>query len=60
MNKYRLKAGQEAFAVVDGPLAGRQFSAGTMYDQIPEAEADRFEVIEPEKPKAKSRKKKEA
>jgi hypothetical protein len=44
---YRLKPGQEAFDVVDGPAAGLKFLRGKAYDgkTIPKTEAWRFEPV---------------
>lgn len=43
--KYRMKRGQEAIEVVDGPLAGKRFAPGREYDQVPEADRHRFEEV---------------
>lgn len=57
MKAYRLKPGQEAFQVVDGPCEGVTFRPGMTYHEIPPREAGRFEEVpEPaveEKPKSK-------
>jgi|GEM_PF-3151337 hypothetical protein len=42
---YMLKKGQEAFVVVDGPMAGRRFEPGRRYAEIPPQEKGRFEKI---------------
>jgi len=42
---YRLKKGQEAFELVDGPMAGRKFVPGRSYEEIPAQEKRRFEKI---------------
>lgn len=45
--KYRLKKGQPAFDVVDGPMAGQRFEPGVPYDEIPKGDAARFEKVKP-------------
>lgn len=40
---YRLKRGCEAFEVVEGHLAGRKFIPGRTYEEIPAAEAHKFD-----------------
>lgn len=47
---YKLKKNVEAFEMVDGPLTGRKFKAGEVYDSIPPQYAGRFDAIEPDKP----------
>lgn len=42
---YRLKPGQEAFAVVDGADAGARFERGKTYPAIPAGYEDRFEQV---------------
>jgi hypothetical protein len=44
---YRLKPGQEAFRLVDGPMAGRVFRPGERYEQIPTGMKARFETAAP-------------
>lgn len=59
--KYKLKNNVAEFDVVDGPLAGRNFRRGVLYDEIPSNEAGKFETISeaPEVPvKAKAEEKK--
>lgn len=46
MADYILKPGQERFMVVDGPFEGRQYQPGTVYHDIPPAEAHRFAAVE--------------
>lgn len=43
---YRLKKNEPAFEVVDGPLAGRKFGHGLVYDEVPKNESRRFEKLE--------------
>ena len=43
--EYRLKENVENFTVTDGPLAGRKFEQGRLYDDIPPDEAHRFDGI---------------
>jgi len=51
--KYKLKSNVEAFEMVDGPMTGRKFKAGEVYDSIPPQYSSRFDVIDPpEKSKA--------
>jgi hypothetical protein len=50
MTMYRLKKGQESFQVMSGPMAGKTFNRGKMYEMISEQEAHRFELIEHKKP----------
>lgn len=47
MSNYRIKPGQPAFEIVDGPFAGRKFIIGQIYHEIPQDEAHRFEKINP-------------
>ena len=42
---YKLKANVENFEVVDGPLAGRKFRGGEVYQEVPPQDAGRFEEI---------------
>jgi len=42
---YRLKPGQEAFEVVDGPDAGKKYVKGRAYDTVPAADKHRFERV---------------
>ena len=51
---YQLKKGQPAFEVVDGELAGRKFAHGTLYAEIPQREAGRFERVEDQPQEAKA------
>lgn len=51
---HRLKKGQEAFEVVDGPMAGRKFRPGEVYAEIPAQEKRRFEAVRP-KPAARTK-----
>ncbi|GBC62488.1 hypothetical protein DENIS_3460 [Desulfonema ishimotonii] len=48
MTKYRLKPAAPAFTATDGPLAGRSYDHGREYAEIPAAEADWFDPIEPD------------
>ncbi len=48
MARYRLKKNVENFDVVDGPLTGRKFRAGMVYDEIPPQDAGKFEEIKDE------------
>jgi hypothetical protein len=41
----RLKKGQEAFEIVDGPDAGLKFERNKTYDQAPLGYEDRFEKV---------------
>jgi hypothetical protein len=45
--KYRLRAGQESFVVVDGQFTGKRFLRGKTYDQgrVPMNEMHRFEAV---------------
>ena len=45
MSYYRLKQGVEGFDVVDGPLAGRQYRKGVVYDEIPPGDAAKFKEV---------------
>jgi len=47
MALYKLKPGQEAFQVVDGPCEGRSYQPGVVYTEadIPPQEAKRFQEI---------------
>jgi hypothetical protein len=46
---WRLKATENSFQVTrDGPFEYRTFKHGEIYTEIPEEEADRFELIEEE------------
>lgn len=45
MKSYRLKPGQEAFQVVDGPCEGVTFRPGVVYTEIPIREGGRFEEL---------------
>jgi len=42
---YRLKQNVAEFEVVDGPLAGRCFQRGKLYDEIPSGDAGKFETV---------------
>lgn len=53
---YQLKPGQEAFEVVDGPMAGRCFAPGKIYNQIPKSEARRFAKVTETEPEASAAK----
>ncbi|KKW12654.1 MAG: hypothetical protein UY48_C0010G0006 [Candidatus Gottesmanbacteria bacterium GW2011_GWB1_49_7] len=44
---YKLKAGQESFTVVEGPLGGKTYRTGEKYEQIPPGEEERFDKHEP-------------
>jgi len=46
----RLKKGQEAFEIVDGPDAGLKFERDKTYDQAPKGYEDRFDKVSPPKP----------
>ena len=43
--KYKLKEGQEAFEMVDGPMAGQKFKPGFHYEEIPDRYKDRFQKV---------------
>lgn len=43
---YRLKAGEPAIDVVDGPFAGKGYRHGQVYAEVPPEEARRFEAVE--------------
>jgi hypothetical protein len=43
--QYRLKSNEAPFEIVDGPMAGRKFAAGVIYEEVPPQEAHRFEEI---------------
>ena len=45
MSIYRLKPNSPNFEIVDGPLAGRKYEAGQLYQEIPEVERGKFETI---------------
>ena len=45
---YRIKPGCPDFTVVDGPLAGRKYEAGKLYEEIPLVETDKFEQVRQE------------
>ena len=49
MKQYVLKEGVQDFTVIDGPMAGKSFKAGVIYDEIPPQEAAKFVII-PEAP----------
>ena len=42
MTKYRLKKNRPAFEAVDGPLAGRKYTHGVVYTEIPEGSGKHF------------------
>ena len=42
---YQLKKGQEAFTLVEGPLAGRTYKPGERYQEIPRELSGRFTAI---------------
>jgi len=44
--QYRLKQTSPEIDVVDGPLAGRKFKHGEVYEEIPEGDKGRFEEVE--------------
>jgi len=51
----KLKPGQEAFEIVDGPDAGKKFEPGIPYDRVPTGYEDHFEEVKKtESKKAKS------
>lgn len=41
----KLKKGQEAFVIVDGPDTGRKFEPGVEYDAAPKGYESRFEKV---------------
>lgn len=43
---YQLKKGQEAFTVVEGQFAGRNFKPGERYKDIPPGMSKRFSEID--------------
>lgn len=45
---YKLKKGQESFTPVEGPMAGREFAPGRIYEEIPPGTEGRFEKIQPQ------------
>ncbi|MGD0020829.1 MAG: hypothetical protein ABSC54_00855 [Smithellaceae bacterium] len=45
---FKLKETAEAFQVVDGPYAGKDFKPGIIYNDIPPQEANRFEKAKDE------------
>lgn len=66
MPRYKLKSGQEAFQIVDGPDAGNSFERNVEYPKLPAGYENRFEPVrkapnpEPARPAAdKSTKAKE-
>lgn len=44
---FKLKKGQEAFTIMDGPDAGKTYRPGMSYDQAPAGYETRFEKIKP-------------
>lgn len=56
MTQYRLKKNQPAFEVVDGPMAGKQYTHGVTYTEIPAGEAKKFIEIKPVVGKGKTAK----
>ena len=42
---FKLKPGQESFIPMSGPMAGRKFLRGSVYEEIPESEIHRFEQV---------------
>jgi hypothetical protein len=56
MANYKLKIGQEQFAVVDGPFEGRKYLVGEVYQEIPPAESQRFDEIIADVPAVKKTK----
>jgi hypothetical protein len=56
MAEYRLKTGEEAFQVVDGPFRRRRYEPGNIYNEIPPEEASRFEEVRPAAPSRKTKK----
>jgi hypothetical protein len=51
MSQYKLKAGIQDFTVIDGPMSGKSFKRGIVYEEIPPQEAGKFNVI-PDAPAA--------
>lgn len=51
----KLKKGQEAFTIVDGPDAGKTFRPGMEYDRAPGGYEDRFESVAAEKAPEKTK-----
>lgn len=56
MPKYKLR-GSGPLDVVDGPMTGKKFLPGVEYDEIPEQDKVRFEVIK-QRPAQKTQDKK--
>lgn len=50
---FKLKPGQEAFTIVDGPLAGTNYKRGVEYPKAPEGYEDRFEDCSKKKNESK-------
>jgi hypothetical protein len=57
--KFKLRHGREAFQVMSGELAGRSYSPGQVYGEIPEEEKHRF-VEYPQKPATRKKPKQSA
>jgi len=53
---YKLKDGQEAFTIVDGPDADKTYLRGKSYSQAPSGYENRFEQIRTDKKTQKSTK----
>ena len=53
---FKLKPGQEAFEIVDGPMAGQAFKPGQEYKTVPDTEKHRFKTIKPVLAKAEKTK----
>lgn len=51
---FRLKNGQEAFQVVDGPDTGKTYQRGVEYESIPAGEGHRFEKVSKPAPKTEA------
>ena len=43
--KYKLKKGEPNIRCVDGSFAGTSFNRGELYQNIPDEEKNRFEVV---------------
>lgn len=56
MPNYRLKPGEEDFAVVDGEFAGRSYRKNEIYDHYPTGYFNKFEKLPEAKKPAKAAK----
>lgn len=55
MTQYRLKINVAEFEMVDGPLKGRSYKHGIVYDEIPPEESRKFDEIKETMPTAGDR-----